>query len=63
MWFTETERPYAGAKIGRISMQGTIHEYSRGLNPQGGPSDIIAGPDGRMWFVETHADQTGRVTL
>jgi virginiamycin B lyase len=63
MWFTETRRPYAAAKIGRISMQGKINEYSRGLNSQSGPSDITAGPDGRMWFVETKADETGRLTI
>jgi virginiamycin B lyase len=65
MWFTEYEvygYSYVRAsKIGRITMQGKINEYSRGITAQAAPTGIAAGPDGRMWFVENWIDKTGRV--
>jgi streptogramin lyase len=44
-------------------MTGKISQYSKGLSGGSGPGDIVAGPDGNMWFVESHADSTGRVSL
>jgi virginiamycin B lyase len=53
MWFTE----YSGNKIGRITSDGTITEYS-GLTGQG-PSGIVVGPDGALWFTEYIATGSG----
>ena len=44
-------------------MRGKINEYSNGLDSQGAPTSIAAGPDGRMWFVESWVDLMGRVRL
>jgi hypothetical protein len=44
-------------------MAGRITEYSKGVSGSSGPSDIVAGPDGNMWFVESDADKTGRLSL
>jgi virginiamycin B lyase len=67
MWFTEFETygsyQILESKIGRITMRGSITEYSKGLSGSCGPGDIVAGPDGNMWFVETYADRTGRVAF
>lgn len=67
MWFTEYETygsyNVRASKIGRVSMGGRIREYSKNLDPRAGPTTIVAGPDGTMWFVESSADRTGRITL
>jgi virginiamycin B lyase len=67
MWFTEYET-YGSyvvreSKVGRITMTGRVSEYSQGLSGSSGPGDIVAGPDGNMWFVETDADRTGRASV
>ncbi len=56
-------RRCGGAGIGRISMDGKLAQYSKNLDPQASPSGIAAGPDGKMWFVETNPAKMGRVTL
>jgi virginiamycin B lyase len=65
MWFTEYESydsyQIRESKVGRITMAGKISEYSKGLSGSSGPADIVAGPDGNMWFIE-YADRTGRVS-
>lgn len=67
MWFTEYETfgsyQIRESKLARITMAGKISDYSKGLSGTSGPGDIVAGPDGNMWFVETYADRTGRLTL
>jgi hypothetical protein len=67
MWFTEYEGydsyEARASMIGRVMMRGAISEYSNGLDSQAGPTGIAAGPNSRMWFVETNLDKTGRVTL
>ncbi|HEY2473338.1 MAG TPA: hypothetical protein VGI19_00920 [Candidatus Cybelea sp.] len=66
MWFTEyaTYNSYgaANSKIGRITMSGKISEYAK-INPTSGPTSIVEGAKGDLWFVETDADKTGRVQL
>jgi virginiamycin B lyase len=66
MWFTEYEgySSYGviASKIGRITMNGTITEYTKNLNPLAGPTGIAAGPGRAMFFVED-TDETGRVRL
>lgn len=67
LWFTEYKTHNSSrirdSKIGRITTSGKITEYSRGLTPDSQPTAIIADPDGNMWFVETNADQLGRIKL
>jgi streptogramin lyase len=67
MWFTEFETygtdQIRASKIGRITMQGKISEYSQGVTPDAAPIGIAAGSDGRMWFDEWWLDKMGRVTL
>ncbi|MGC2633741.1 MAG: hypothetical protein WA215_05945 [Candidatus Cybelea sp.] len=67
MWFTESETygsyTLRDSKVGRITMIGRVSEYSKGLSGSSGPGDIVAGPDGNMWFVEGNADRTGRVRI
>jgi virginiamycin B lyase len=66
MWFTEYETYNSyevhNSKIGRITMTGTIKEYSK-FDSSSGPTGIVAGPDGNMWFVETAVDRTARLAL
>ncbi|MFZ0032852.1 MAG: hypothetical protein WAK84_13385 [Candidatus Cybelea sp.] len=66
LWFTEYESygsyQIRASKIGRITTNGKISEYSK-LKGKSEPVDIVNGPDGNMWFVETNADKMGRVTL
>jgi virginiamycin B lyase len=67
MWFTEYRARASGlegseAKIGRITMTGEITEYS-GFNSRSGPTGIVRGPDGNMWFVQTSLNGVARVDL
>ena len=50
------------ARIGRITTEGAITEYTAGLSKNAGPTCIIAGPDGNMWFRSGN-NQVGRVNL
>jgi virginiamycin B lyase len=59
------------AAIGRIAPDGTITDFplpTTEANPMGslsfgvGPTAIVAGPDGAMWFIESGADKVGRIT-
>ena len=56
MWFVDQSTP---AAIGRITMDGTITEFSTGLAPAG-LTTIAQGADGNMWFAEKST--IGRVT-
>jgi len=58
MWFTE---PYVN-RIGRITPAGTITEFSSGISPESGVTDIAAGPDGNLWFTEEKGNRIGRIT-
>jgi virginiamycin B lyase len=66
MWFTESElgqssRP-TESKIGRVTMQGAITEYSK-INPSAGPMGIVKGLKGDLWFVEGRTNEVGRVRI
>ena len=55
MWFSET----AAGKIGRITPDGDISEFSP---PSGRPAAIAAGPDGTIWFTDLGANNSiGRI--
>ena len=49
MWFSDQGTTKA---IGRITANGTITEFSTGLNPGSNPGRLAPGPDGNMWFVD-----------
>ena len=44
------------------SPAGTATFFSTGIDPEGHPSSITAGPDGNMWFTESGGDRVGRIT-
>ena len=58
LWFTE----FSGNRIGRITPQGVVTEFSAGIGPGAGPNAITAGPDGNLWFTENLVDRIGRIT-
>jgi virginiamycin B lyase len=54
-WFEEQD----GDKIGRITTEGSITEFTLPTNDIG---DITAGPDGALWFTERESNKIGRIT-
>lgn len=61
IWFTE----FTAAKIGRITMDGTLSEYP--LTPGSAPAGIASLPGefqnghGRIWFAEQFANKIGKI--
>ncbi|HEY2216638.1 MAG TPA: hypothetical protein VGH21_04020, partial [Solirubrobacteraceae bacterium] len=43
-----------------MTPSGTINEFP--LKPNSKPNDIVAGPDGNVWFTEKEAPAIGRIT-
>lgn len=66
MWFTEYEvdQSYrvSASKIGRITMQGAITEYSK-INPSAAPSGIAKRLKRDIWFVESGTNEVGRLRV
>jgi virginiamycin B lyase len=66
MWFTEYELGQSyratASKIGRVTMQGTIAEYSK-INPSSAPIGIAKGLKGDLWFVEGSTNEVGRLRV
>jgi hypothetical protein len=58
MWFAEQNTN----RIGRITMDGVINEFTTCVTAKTEPVGIAAGPDGNMWFTESNVDQIGRIT-
>lgn len=56
----------AGAAVGSpaavASTTVTTTEFSAGISAAAGPDQIVAGPDGALWFTEGQASQIGRIT-
>ncbi len=50
----------AAIRIGRITPQGSVTEFSTGISAQQ-PHGITAGPDGNLWFTEQFG-RIGRIT-
>jgi virginiamycin B lyase len=50
------------AQVSRISKPGALTEYTI-PTAKSGPSGIVAGPDGAMWFVEHVGNKVGRLTV
>src|SRR5204862_77187 len=61
LWFTDLGTTKA---LGRITPNGTITEFTTGLNPAGAPTELTLGPDGNVWFLDPIAGSpaVGRVT-
>ena len=58
LWFCENQ----GHKIARITTSGVITEYSvPGAFGGNDPDDLIAGPDGSIWFGEKDSNRIGRL--
>ncbi len=49
-------------KIGRITPDGVVTEFSDGITAGSEPRDITPGPDGNLWFTERASDRIGRIT-
>ncbi len=47
-----------------ITPTGQVSEYSNldGIAPYSEPYDIMAGPDGNLWFTQQNSSQIGRIT-
>jgi virginiamycin B lyase len=65
VWFTrpgglaESAGP---SRIGRITTDGHVQQFSRGLPPDAFPEGIVTGPDGNLWFTENATSAIGRIT-
>ena len=57
MWFTEVRD-----RVGRITPDGRIVEFSAGIPKRASLGGIIAGRDGNLWFTLYHGMVLGRVT-
>jgi streptogramin lyase len=58
MWFTDGGTP----AIGRITSDGTVTEFSAGLQANAEPNAITASPDGNMYFSDFHGVVIGKIT-
>jgi streptogramin lyase len=58
LWFTERGHD----RIGRITVGGTVTEYSAGLSAGAEPYRITVGSDGALWFTEIALNQVGRIS-
>ena len=64
LWFTDPGEESGTPSIGRITPTGTITEFHSGLNQEAhainlqGPNDIVAGPDGNLWFTDSGGFQS-----
>jgi uncharacterized protein (TIGR03437 family) len=68
LWYTEM----AGNAIGRITPGSSTTgcsatdpptEYSTGLSANSQPYQIVAGPDGNLWFTEQTGNRIGSITI
>ena len=59
LWFSEPSTGTILGKIGRITPNGAISEYS--LASTGHPLVITAGAHGGMWFTESPGNRIGRI--
>jgi streptogramin lyase len=57
LWFTEIRD-----RVGRITLDGRIREFSRGIPFRSFPGGIVAGRDGNLWFTLYHGNELARIT-
>jgi streptogramin lyase len=48
--------------IGRITRDGSITEFTDGLDPSAEPTAITKGPDHQLWFTERGTGRIGRIS-
>lgn len=64
MWFTYREE--GSAAIGDVALTegggATITLFHSGLGAESSPEELIAGPDGDLWFTDTWGEAIGSVT-
>jgi streptogramin lyase len=62
VWFTESVYPFTEDKVGFITPDGQITEFSISVPPgvRGGTGGITTGPDGNLWF--THERTLATIT-
>src|SRR5690242_2851186 len=59
VWFVEN----GNSKVGRVNpATHKIDEFSDGVTPNSGPTDMTLGGDGNLWFAEEIGSRIGRVT-
>ena len=58
LWYVD---PTANV-IGRITRDGSITEFTNGLDPAAEPTAITKGPDGKLWFTEKGTGRIGRIS-
>jgi streptogramin lyase len=58
LWFTERN----ANRIGKITTDGAVREFSTGLSPSSQPHGITAGSDHAVWFTEFGAGKIGKIT-
>jgi virginiamycin B lyase len=69
LWFTLSAGASAPLRrghlsaIGRVTPAGVVTLFRTGLRKQSAPGEIIAGPDGNLWFVDgASPPEIGRIT-
>lgn len=60
LWFTISEG--SGGAIGRITIDGAISTYTKGISNGASLQDITAGSDNALWFTDEANDKIGRIT-
>jgi virginiamycin B lyase len=58
LWYVD---PTANV-VGRITPEGSITEFTDGLDPAAQPTAITKGPDGKLWFTEKGTGRIGRIS-
>ncbi len=48
--------------VARLALSGQLAEFPL-ANPSSGVLDIVAGPDGAMWFTDEQGDTVNRITV
>ena len=58
LWYVDP----AANLIGRITPEGSITEFTDGLDANAAPNAITKGPDGKLWFTEKGTGRIGKIT-
>ena len=58
LWYVD---PTANV-VGRITPEGSITEFTDGLDSAAEPNAITKGPDGKLWFTEKGSGRIGRIS-
>jgi streptogramin lyase len=66
LWFTSfaqypPDGTFGAATVGRVTMAGAVTRFPL-PSARSAPSNITAGPDGNLWFVDRAGNTIGRIT-